>query len=149
MKKTFITLLFITLTFCAFGQKRVRHERIKTLKIAFITEKLQLSQIEAQKFWPIYNAFEKEMEMHKLSAREKRHNLNIETLTESQAKKTLSDFLAFEKELQELKVDLVESLLTAIPAKKIILLKLVEEQFNKHMLEEFRKRRDKFRKNTP
>jgi hypothetical protein len=32
-----------------------RAEKIKSLKIAFITQKLQLSTDEAQKFWPIYD----------------------------------------------------------------------------------------------
>ncbi|WP_299334474.1 hypothetical protein [uncultured Psychroserpens sp.] len=149
MKKIFITLLFIALTLNVFGQRKERQERIKALKVAFITEKLELTTDEAEKFWPIYNAHEKEMEMLRLNAREQRRNLKIEDLNEAEAKKALNDFLAFEKEQHTLKNDLIESLLTAIPAKKIILLKLVEEQFKKQMLKELQKRREQFRKNRP
>ncbi|MCK8479466.1 sensor of ECF-type sigma factor [Psychroserpens algicola] len=145
MKKTFITLFFIALTLSAFGQKKERQERIKALKIAFITEKLELTKAEAQKFWPIYNAYEDETDMLRHNAREKRRGLKMESLSETEAKQALQDFLAFEKEQLNLKTDLVESLLTAIPAKKIILLKIVEEQFKKQMLEEFQKRREKFK----
>jgi hypothetical protein len=147
MKHTIITLLFIAFTFNTFAQKSERHERIKALKVALITEKLQLTETEAQKFWPIYNAHEKEMEMLRINGREKRKNLNLETITEAEAKIALQDLLAFEKEQHELKSDLVESLMTAIPAKKIILLKVVEDQFKKSMLEELKKRREKFKKN--
>lgn len=147
MKKTIIALLFITFTFSAFAQKGERKERIKALKVALITEKLELTETEAQKFWPIYNAFEKEMEMLRINGREKRRNINLETISESEAKIALQDLLAFEKEQQELRADLVENLLTAIPAKKIILLKVVEEQFKKSMLEELKKRRENFKKN--
>ncbi|WP_431135227.1 hypothetical protein [Psychroserpens mesophilus] len=143
IKKTIITLLFLAFAYSGFAQKKERKDRIKALKIAFITEKLELSETEAQKFWPIYNAHEKEMEMLRINGREKRKNLNLETITEEEAKYALQDLLAFEKEQQELKVDLVESLLTAIPAKKIILLKFVEEQFKRQMLEELKKRREK------
>ena len=149
MKKTFITLFFIAISLSAFGQRQERQERIKTLKVAFISEKLELTPEEAQKFWPIYNAHEKEMDMLRLNAKEKRRNLKIETLSEDEAKAAISDWMAFEKEQQNLKSDFVESLLTAIPAKKIILLKVVEEQFKKRMIEELQKRREKFKKNRP
>ncbi|MBR9846642.1 MAG: sensor of ECF-type sigma factor [Algicola sp.] len=147
MKKIIIALLFITFTSSAFAQRGERQERIKALKVALITEKLELTEAEAQKFWPIYNAHEKEMEMLRINGREKRRNINIETISESEAKTALQDLLAFEKEQHELRADLVESLLTAIPAKKIILLKVVEEQFKKSMLEELKKRREKFKRN--
>ena len=146
MKKTIITFLLIALTFNGFAQRSQRQERIKTLKVALITEKLELSETEAQQFWPIYNAHEKEMEMLRINGREKRRNLNLETITEKEAENALRDLLAFEKEQQELKSDLVDSLLTVIPAKKIILLKVVEEQFKKSMIEELKKRREKFKK---
>lgn len=147
MKKLYITLFLIALTFSGFAQKNDRKERIKALKVALITEKLEFTETEAQKFWPIYNAYEKEVDMLRHNARDKRRNLKIETLTEAEAQQVLKDFLDFEKEQQNLKSDLVESLLTAIPAKKIILLRVVEEQFKKQMLEEYQKRREKFRKN--
>lgn len=143
MKKTVITLLFVALTFAGFAQKKEKHERIKALKIALITEKLELTETEAQKFWPIYNAYETEADMLRINTREKCHNLDPKSITESEAKIVLNDLLAFENEKQQLKSDLVESLLTAIPAKKIILLKFVEEQFKRQMLDELKKRRDK------
>ena len=36
-------------------------EKIQALKIAFITQKLQLTPDEAQKFWPIYNQYDNEV----------------------------------------------------------------------------------------
>ena len=36
-------------------------ERIQALKIAFITQRLELSSEEAQRFWPIYNNYENEL----------------------------------------------------------------------------------------
>ncbi len=147
MKKTIITIVFIALALNVFSQQKERKEHIKALKIAFITEELELTEDEAQKFWPIYNAHEKEMEMLRLNAREKRHNLNLESLSETEAKKALVDMLNFESELQNKKSDLVESLLTAIPAKKVLKLHLTEDAFKKRMLKEMRTRREKFKRN--
>lgn len=36
-------------------------EKIKALKIAFITQRLQLTPEEAQKFWPIYDQYDNEL----------------------------------------------------------------------------------------
>ncbi|MFK7783052.1 hypothetical protein, partial [Psychroserpens sp.] len=121
--KLIITILVCFLTITTFAQPNGKmKERIKAQKIAFITEKLDLTTEEAQQFWPIYNAHEKEMEMLRINGREKRRNLNIETISDTEAKNALNDLLAFEKEQQELKADLVENLLKVIPAKKIIAL---------------------------
>ena len=38
-----------------------RAEKIQALKIAFITQKLQLTSAEAEKFWPVYNQYENEI----------------------------------------------------------------------------------------
>jgi hypothetical protein len=43
-----------------FGGKKVQ-DRIKVLKIPFITDYLALTSDEAQKFWPIYNAYDEEI----------------------------------------------------------------------------------------
>lgn len=36
-------------------------ERIKALKIAYITEHVNLSAEQAEKFWPVHNSYEKEL----------------------------------------------------------------------------------------
>ncbi len=38
-----------------------RTEKIQALKIAFITQKLELTTDEAQRFWPVYNRYEGEI----------------------------------------------------------------------------------------
>jgi hypothetical protein len=43
------------------GGDDTRAEKIEALKIAFITQKLQLTADEAQKFWPVYNQYENEI----------------------------------------------------------------------------------------
>ena len=62
-------ILILTLFFGSFsfanaqggGDKENRSEKIQALKIAFITQKLELSADEAQKFWPVYNRYEAEL----------------------------------------------------------------------------------------
>ncbi len=63
MKKFILLLLVIFGSFSlakaqADGQQR---EKIQALKIAFITQRLQLTSAEAEKFWPVYNDYENEI----------------------------------------------------------------------------------------
>ena len=64
MKKYFLILLVLLASFSiakAQDEKGPRAEKIQALKIAFITQKLQLSSTEAEKFWPVYNDYENEI----------------------------------------------------------------------------------------
>jgi len=38
-----------------------RSEKVQALKIAFITQKLQLTSAQAEKFWPVYNQYDSEI----------------------------------------------------------------------------------------
>ncbi len=64
MKKYLLILIVGLSTFCIKAQENdpvKRSEKIQALKIAFITQKLDLSTDEAQKFWPVYNKYEAEL----------------------------------------------------------------------------------------
>jgi len=64
MKKFVLFLVFISASFSlvkAQDDKDKRSEKIQALKIAFITQKIELTSDEAQKFWPVYNRYETEI----------------------------------------------------------------------------------------
>lgn len=137
-----ITLLFF-FAFSTFAQPR-HGERIKTLKIAFITEQLDLTAEEAQNFWPVYNDFDgKTSKIRFETIRGIRNNIrnNFEALTDEEAKTLIKRMNDAEDKLHELRSNYHLKLLDIIPAKKVIKLKLVEEDFKKKMLQELRKRR--------
>lgn len=147
MKKLLTTLLFLSIGFSMFSQKNEdKSERIKTLKVAFITERLDLTEKEAQQFWPIYNAFDLEEDMLRKTAHEKRKLIKND-ITEVEANIILEDLVKFEGERHKMKLDYIESLHKVISAKKIILLKLAEEDFRRKMFEEYKNRQKKNKKN--
>lgn len=62
--KGFVPLLFIIFTLPSYAQEGGNAgdgSRIEALKIAYITKKLNLSPEEAQRFWPVYNNYAKEI----------------------------------------------------------------------------------------
>lgn len=64
MRIMIITFLTLAFTWSASGQERAKkndwQDRIKAEKIAYLTDKMDLSSAEAEKFWPVYNRAEAE-----------------------------------------------------------------------------------------
>jgi hypothetical protein len=61
-------LLFAFLFMAGFTIQAQNGNRLEALKIAYITNKLNLSPEEAQKFWPIYNQYSLELKVARLKA---------------------------------------------------------------------------------
>lgn len=126
-----------------FKEKR---EQIKTLKVAFITDKLSLSSVEAEKFWPLYNAFDEKqnnLRQQKMRSYMDRMDSNIDNMSEKDASNFLSQIENAEDELYQSRKKFVTSLKTILPAVKILKLKKAEEDFNRTLLKQYR---DKARK---
>jgi len=140
----FFTLTFLFFTLISFGQPdnfKEKKDKIKSLKIAFITEELSLTTDEAAKFWPVYNAFdEKQHELRK----QKFHSFagkaddNMENLSEKEALTLLASIESNEDELYQIRKKFVTNLKAFLPAVKIIKLKKAEEDFNRKLLKQYR-----------
>jgi hypothetical protein len=61
-------LLFSILFLAGFFAHSQNGARLDALKIAYITNKLNLSPEEAQKFWPIYNNYSLELKVARMKA---------------------------------------------------------------------------------
>ncbi len=135
--ETLILTLFVSAS--VFAQRPDR-KKIKALKIAHITEQLDLTEAEAQKFWPVYNANEEAEGKLRARSNEKRKEKNPEDLSESEAKTLLLDMVSIERERVELRSVMLNNLLKILPAKKIIALLQAERSFKRKMIEEYKKR---------
>ncbi|WP_425237513.1 hypothetical protein [Ulvibacterium sp.] len=138
-----ILILFLLTTTFFYGQNRPIRDKIKTLKVAFITERLSLTSEEAQVFWPIYNEHEAKIEAIKRKERQevRAKLMNFDELSEKQADALLNDLIALENEKHQLNVDFMEKMSKAITSKKTFLLIKAEEDFKKRLLKEMRDRR--------
>ncbi len=147
MKQT-ITLILIFIGFLSFAQPTQNgktRDKIKTQKVAFITEQLELTSDEAQKFWPIYNQFEKESrEIKSKYFRPLRKQLREDVkISDSESNKLLEQIVEGENKMHLAKQTFISNLKTAISANKIIKLKAVEEEFNRKLLGKLRNHRNR------
>ena len=142
LKIVTILVLFASINiFAQTNKMKEKREQIKTMKIAFLTSELDLSVSEAEKFWPVYNAFEeKEFELKHLKMRSfiKRFRDGKEKLNEKEAGVLLSQIENNEEEVFLLRKKFIVNLKGILPASKIIRLKKSEEDFNRKLLVQYR-----------
>lgn len=145
MKKLLFVLSFF-LTVISGLQAQEKHDReshrekIKALKVAYITEELNMNTRLAQKFWPIYNKYEEQKrELHR------REHLDLDdadTYSEAKAQEMLKEYLAVEREEYVIKKQLFADLGRILTAREIIKLHKLEADFNKKLLKEYRTRKE-------
>lgn len=128
--------------------KHVKHmEQMRTEKIGFLTERLALTPEEAQVFWPVYNAYEKEMMEAGKAVRDARKALRPAKEQKDQAepsekevKARIDDYLKALKAEAEIKAKYNGQFMKVLPAVKVAKLYMVEEHFQNKMLREMFKR---------
>ncbi len=138
----FILTLLLALQITA--QNGNKREKIKALKVSYISEKLNLSETEAQAFWPVYNTYENNLyELRSQGVRQLKKEVreNYQTLTESRANELLNKLSTFEDRVYKERVTLRNKLKKVLPAKKILRLKTAEEGFNRKILSQYRKQK--------
>ncbi|TYB77171.1 Spy/CpxP family protein refolding chaperone [Bizionia myxarmorum] len=146
-----ITLILATVFFSAisFAQKPDNHhEKIKTLKVAYITEKLNLTQTEAQNFWPIYNKFEDDYSALRDDVSDKRKDIDVDKISEKDAKALIKEMEQLYEKRYRLYQKYMTNLQTVLPAKKVISLKKVEDDFKRKMFEEYKNRHGNSKKSS-
>jgi hypothetical protein len=137
LKKGIWSIIFcLTLSASLFAQDhRERYEQIESIKVAFITKKLDLTTEEAQKFWPVYNNYQKELMELMKKRREDRQKTDIAPNDKINAD------LAYESKMLDLKKKYKKLYSKAIPAEKILLLYQAEREFREHLIKQLNHRR--------
>jgi len=124
-----ILILFFSMSIQAQdgGFFKEKKEKIKALKIAYITNELALTPDEATKFWPLFNAFEdkqQDIKKQKLKGYLDRTNDDaIDKLSEKEAGTLLAQMESTEDELYQLKKKFVANLKGVISPIKILKLR--------------------------
>lgn len=118
-------------------------EKIEAYKIAFFTEKLQLTPEESKDFWPLFNQFEDERDGLKNSY--KLEDRKIELMSDKEVEDFVMQHFEMEEKLVKLRRDYSRRLMEVLPIRKIALLQRIDNDFKRHLLEQIQKRQEKTR----
>lgn len=139
MKQFVFISIFALLTVSTFAQKGEKHERIEALRTAYLTQELEMSSEDAQRFWPIYNSYDKEAhELKKLERKVKDIYKSDEDLTEDVARETLEDLKRYYKQSEVLKNKLIDDLLAEFDPIFVLKFKKADYKFRLELLKKYR-----------
>ncbi len=132
MKKIFFLIVSLTFAHNVFTQPQGGrlHDKMQAQRIAFITQRLDLSPEESQQFWPIYNQYTEKLKQIRLEKIEK----SMMDMTDAEAEKAILG--EFDKEARELdlKKEYYQKLKKVISVKKISRLYVAERDFRTELL---------------
>ena len=145
MKRLILFGIVFCVSFVTWSQGRGQLERVKAFKTGYITQELDLSSSEAEKFWPIYNEYEKKIFELRIEKRKKeRDKVNsmggLDALSDEQATDFLKSLFENESAILETKEEKYKELKNVLPPKKLLKLYKAEADFNKRLLTEFKRR---------
>lgn len=120
-------------------QEKIQN-RIESKKVAFITQKLDLTPTEAQQFWPLYNEYRSKMKDFR---QQNISQMRSDDISEANANDFLDNLFTREQTELDLKKEYFSKLKTAISAKKVAKLYILEKKFRDEILENIRSRMGK------
>lgn len=143
--KKLYPIFFLLLSLNFYGQSdnfKDKKEKIKAMKVAFLTSELDLTSNEAEKFWPLYNTFDDkqfELRHQKMKSYFKRmQGDNLDKLSEKDASALLDQIQDCDEDLFNLRKKFISNLKEILPSIKIIKLKKAEEDFNRKLLQQYK-----------
>lgn len=117
-------------------------EKMESMRVAFLTNRLDLSSDESAKFWPVYNEYSRKRMDLRSNMMEEKRGLKGKDLSEEESKKALENqFNIQEKELS-LKKNYYEKFKAILPAQKLAKLEPSEKEFNHEVIRKLKERRE-------
>lgn len=129
----------ILLLFCVIGLgsssalAQDRNENVEAAKVAYLTDKIELTSDQAQKFWPIYNEYETRRRELMRNYR-KGYRRNLEEMSEQEAKARIDEMFDTKERELALEKEYAARYQRIISTKQLIRLYRAERDFTKLLL---------------
>ena len=143
MKKLLLSISFL-LGFAALNiaqtteSEEASRKRIEASKVAYMTSYLDLSTIEAEKFWPVYNEYQaKSKALREQWGKRK----DYDQMTEAEASSMLDKYMDISAKRSTLKLDYMKRFRTILSDKKVLMLNRAESDFRKQVVKKYAERK--------
>jgi hypothetical protein len=133
MKKLIILIAVLLIGLSARAQDK--REQIESARIAFISQRLNLSPAQAEKFWPLYNEFSSKKQDIKRAMRKIQQASQEATATEETLKTNLYNGTALKQKELDLEKEYLARFLLVLSARQVTELQKAEKDFLKTMLD--------------
>jgi len=156
--KTFFFVIIFCVPLVTFGQpekpppppekprkaerREERKEDIESMRIAFITTKLNLTPDEAKVFWPVYNQYSDKLQEVRKKRREdiKDTKQNFDTMSDKDVEASIDNNFSLRQKELDIQKEFNEKFKKVLPMKKVAKLYAAEEQFKMELLKKLQDR---------
>jgi hypothetical protein len=141
MKKMIIIFtIMLMLPFTRLTSQNPDFEKLNAYKVGFFTKRLNLTSQEAEKFWPVYNEYQKQKNLiqQEKIALIRNFNQNESTLSDNQISETGDKLIAFIVQESSLAVTFHKKLKEVLPPAKVIRFYQAENQYKAQLLNELK-----------
>lgn len=128
-----LALLFCTSTFAQDRNPDERRKNIEQYKKEYIKDELNLSASEEEKFWPIYDQYQDEMESFR---NDKRMDLSL--MSDKEAEDFLNESIDIERKKLDIKEKYIAKFRTVLNSRKVLKLTRLEHEFKKKLLMKYK-----------
>jgi len=140
MKKLIVITGLITIV-AQFAYAQRGREQLQSARIAFITERLNLTPETAQKFWPVYNQINQQKQELRKEEFSLRRSAGTAELSEDEAKKLVEDIYSIKEQQLALEREASGKYQEVLSAVQVIQLIKAEEDFRRMVIDQLRERR--------
>lgn len=141
--KTLVTVLIISWSLTLVGQSQAGVDKIESARIALITERLELSPEQAERFWPLYREYTQQRQDLRQDFVNARKSLDNKDLSEEQTKELLDRGLKLKERELDLDKRYLDRLNQVISNKQLLELRKAEQDFRRMLLERLQNRAQK------
>ena len=141
MKKIIFALILVLTQVLMFENstaqtKKANSREIEAIKIGYITRRLELTPEESQKFWPVYNQYQKDLS----SLNQQKRQARIQNANDPD--QLIDDDFSFETKILEMRKKYRFKFNQVISNEKVKSLYIAERDFREELIKQLRKRRE-------
>lgn len=132
------TLLMLAVLTLASAQRPETREKIEAARIALITERLNLSPEQAQRFWPVYNEYNQKRHDLQREFQQLRGSFDPQKASEEENRKMLEAGMKVKERQLELERTYAERMQQVISTQQLLSLRKAEDDFREMLMQRIR-----------
>ena len=130
------------------GERRGdRKEKVEAMKIAYITNQLDLTPTEAQQFWPVYNEYEAKIQALRQSRRKDKKDGpdNLDVMSDKEVEALVDAEVSMRQKEMDVMKEYHSKFKAVLPIRKVAKLYRAQEDFKRELLKKIQERKDERR----
>ncbi|MFY0599017.1 MAG: hypothetical protein JXR03_05060 [Cyclobacteriaceae bacterium] len=138
MKRFSIIILLVSASLSSLAQDQSAREKIEAARIALITERLELTPEQAEKFWPVYREYSMKQRQIRQEFKELKRNFDPNKATEDESKKILDRGHSIKQRQLELEQVYSQRMQQVVTSRQLMNLRKAEQDFREMLMNRIR-----------